>query len=241
MLIMLWCLPARAIDAFEIDADTPSVLLEGYVEVYVDETGSHSFESVRTAAFQEAPAKVKTQPNMPTWLRFGLENTQSEPIERSVYLNAPSLDVADFYLLGEGLDPSPRHQGEAVPFIMKPNAGNYPQTMVVVPPNSLVQVYVLVQDWRPRSVPVRVISHTDLQIHERRAFFMNGQVAGLCLIYVLLGFVLFVRTKNRIFLWLTATNLIYIPFSMTNTGFIRVFYPEGISSWWLNQGSPSLV
>jgi diguanylate cyclase (GGDEF)-like protein len=221
---------AHAVGVFSVEAEPSGVRLNPYVEILLDPGASLDLESVeKSSDFRSNPDSLDSLgfSAEAVWLRFRLARAAGGPREVLLELAYPLLDEVSLTLLG----PDGRRQyeaGDSRPFGERVLPFTHPTFPIELPDQGEVTGLLRLHTSGSLQFPLRLWSPEEHAVHSADGRFLYGLFYGVFLVLSLLALMLFVFTRDGIFLLYAGYVVSYALLQFSLNGLVAEYlWPYG--------------
>ena len=161
------------------------------------------------------------------WFRVSIQNMNIGNGEWLLEESYALIDKLQLYVVSNGETVDYRESGDALPVSKRPVNHSRFLFPVLLPPNSVTDLYIRVENTEAMELTLRLWKETAFQIADRQTFMVDGFFYGLFSVMALYNLVIFLSVKERAYVFYVFYVLASMFFIGTQKGhFFLWFYPE---------------
>lgn len=224
------------------------VSLTPYISIFNDESGTLSFSDIQTSNIanrffcEQSHAEAINFGYSETahWLRFRLQNSSNQPIERILEISDARLSNVQFFQPDAQNNYSSITTGQAFPFSTRAYKNRYLVFPITLPANSKQTYFFRIKGKTATIVPAKLWTTQAFKIHERKDYLIQAWYFGMVSAMVLFNLLLFLLLRDNVYLFYAMSSLsISLVIAAINGLFKEFIAPESL--FWVDKTVPYIT
>ncbi|MBF0430427.1 MAG: histidine kinase [Fibrobacteria bacterium] len=224
--------PART---FFINESSNKISLTQELETFVDESASMAISDVMVQNFTINKREIPhySWSHAAVWVRFGLKNETDNPLEKLLHINVQFIDSISTYVDDGNQVNFLQLTGRLIPYNKRPLKYRDFVVPVHLKPEEKIFVYQRLKSTEAFTAPIILRDPADFRSYYHGTMFNYGIFYGITLTVLLSVFVLFLLSREYIYLYY-CFFLVFLHFFFTMGG-------QGLSQKFLFPNSPDFA